>query len=387
MVSASFLGRRIHIVGSVSEDPGVATAQEVESARIFLVALVDALIRRGASFVIPVDAEPLRSGDGLPITFDWLVWEAVYTAREQRPDGARDPFAIAVQHHKTEHQIPERFAEVWDTLRTSDAVQIENVSHWNMGSKRMEAQARWGDVLVTLGGSDGVLFLANLYHDAGKPVVPLNFGLCAPTEGSLKLFDLGLASSEASRLFRASGRNAHAWMNRINHSHRIPIAKRVEDVLEVLEAIERPQAFAVRLLNPNHGDFDAVDTFYQEVAKTFVEDELGYDLVVVDGKQPYEYARIDEEIFRRLHRSSLVIADLTGSRPNCYLELGYALGRGLQTMVTAKAGTEHPFDIATLAAHHWEPEGTQSARINALRQHWAAIEKRPPLVPECPLIR
>ena len=387
MVSFSLPGRRIHIAGSVSKDTGVATAKEVECARQFLASLVDALIRGGASFVIPVDAETPRSGDGLPITFDWLVWEAVYNARNQRPDGARDPFAIAVQHRKTEHQIPERFAEMWDTLRTSDAVQIENVSHWNMGSKRMEAQARWGDVLITLGGSDGVLFLANLYHDAGKPVIPLNFALCAPTEGSLKLFALGLSSSEASRLFRASGRNAHAWMNRINHSPRIPIAKRVEDVLEVLEAIERPKAFAVRLLNPSHDEFDAVDNFYREVVKTLVEEELGYDFVVVDGKQSYEYARIDEEIFRKLHRSSLVIADLTGSRPNCYLELGYALGRGLQTMVTAKAGTQHPFDIATLAAHHWEPGGTQNARIDALREHWTAIENRPPLVPECPLVR
>ena len=109
MVSVSLLGRRIHIAGSVSEDTGVATAEEVECARKFLEALVDALIKRGASFVIPVDAEPLRSNDGLPITFDWLVWEAVYNAWTQRPDCTRAPFAIAVQHHKTEHQIPERF--------------------------------------------------------------------------------------------------------------------------------------------------------------------------------------------------------------------------------------------------------------------------------------
>ena len=216
MVSVPLLGRRMHIAGSVSEDTGVASFEEVQFGRKFLAALVDALIRRGASFVIPVGAEPLRPGDGLPITFDWLIWQSVYDAWTQRPDGARDPFAIAVQHHKTEHQIPEQFTEMWDTLRSSDAVQIENVSHWNMGSKRMEAQARWGDVLITLGGSDGVLFLANIYHDAGKPVVPLNFALCAPTGGSLKLFDLGLSSSEASRLFRASGRNTHAWMNRIN---------------------------------------------------------------------------------------------------------------------------------------------------------------------------
>jgi len=35
-----------------------------------------------------------------------------------------------------------------------------------MNSKRMEAQARWGDILIPVGGSEGALFLANLYHDA-----------------------------------------------------------------------------------------------------------------------------------------------------------------------------------------------------------------------------
>lgn len=383
----SLLGRRIHIAGSVSSDAGVATTEEVVCARTFLTSLIDGLIMRGASFVIPMDTEKTRAGDELPITFDWLVWEAVYNAENQRPEGAKNPFAIGVQHHKTERQIPERFAEMWDTLRTSDAVQIENVSHWNMGSKRMEVQARWGDMLIVLGGSDGVIFLANLYHDAGKPVVPLNFALCSPTDGSLKLFNLGLSSPEASRLFRASGRSAHAWMNRINHTHRTPVSKRVDDVLELLEAIERPKAFVIRLLNTTHDEFEAVETFYEEVVKPFVEDELGYDLVVIDGKQPYEHARIDDEVFQKLHRSSFVIADLTGSRPNCFLELGYALGRSLQTMVTAKAGTKHPFDIATLAAHHWDTDGTQNARIDALREHWTAIEKRPPLVPECHLVR
>ena len=47
-------------------------------------------------------------------------------------------------------------------------MKIENAAHWNMNSKRMEAQARSGDILVTLGGTEGVLYLANLYHDAGR---------------------------------------------------------------------------------------------------------------------------------------------------------------------------------------------------------------------------
>ena len=53
MVPVSLLGRRIHIAGSVSEDTGVATAEEVECARKFLASLVDALIRRGRKFCNP----------------------------------------------------------------------------------------------------------------------------------------------------------------------------------------------------------------------------------------------------------------------------------------------------------------------------------------------
>ncbi len=53
---------------------------------------------------------------------------------------------IAVQHHKSEDQIPPEFVDLWDDLRSNLAfVQIENAAHWNMASKRMEAQARAGD--------------------------------------------------------------------------------------------------------------------------------------------------------------------------------------------------------------------------------------------------
>ena len=117
-----------------------------------------------------------------------------------------------------------------------------------------------------------------------------------------------------------------------------------------------------------------------------VEGELGYKLTVVDGRQAYEYARIDHEIFAKLHRSSVVLADITGMRPNCFLELGYALGRGLPTMLTVKEGSSHPFDIYTLAGLHWNTSGSVANRRRAFREHWAAIRNRPPLVPTEPLI-
>ncbi len=61
-------------------------------------------------------------------------------------------------------------------------------------------------------------------------------------------------------------------------------------------------------------------------------------MMVVDGRQTYEHPRIDQEIFAKLHRNSVVLADITGMRPNCFLELGYALGRGLPTMLMVKDG-------------------------------------------------
>src|SRR5262249_9764489 len=145
-------------------------------------------------------------------------------------------------------------------------------------------------------------------------------------------------------------------------------------------------AFVVRLLDPTHPDFADVQSFFDIVVKPVIENELGYRMVVVDGRQPHDHARLDQEIFAKLRRSSLVLADITGMRPNCFLELGYALGRGLPTMLMVKEGSSQPFDIATFAALHWKTGGSVEDRQRAFREHGAAIQPRPPLVPMEPLI-
>ena len=387
MPRSSLFGRRIHIAGSISCDESVATRDEVQAARELVKGLVLDLIKRGATFVVPVDAEKLRKGDSLPICFDWLIWQTLYDNLARRPSGAPNPLVIAVQHHKNEEQIPPEFEQLWDDLRASDLVHIENVSHWNMNSKRMEAQARWGDILIALGGSDGVLFLANLYHDAGKPVVPLNAAITPPNTGARLIFSrVGLSSLDAQRLFQANDHSAHTWINRISFTSRKPVCKRISAVSDLLEDLENPRAFVVRLLNSKCEDYEDVEAFFREVVQPIVENELGYKMTVIDGSQPYKYARIDQEIFAKLHRSSVVLADITGMRPNCFIELGYALGRGLPTMLMVKEGNQHPFDISTLAALRWETSGTIEDRRQAFRAHWATIQNRPPLVPVEPLI-
>ena len=380
-------GRRIHIAGSAALDPAVASTSDVDQARRLVSTLVPQLIERGATFVVPVDAEPVREGDQRPVCFDWLVWRTLQADLHKRPDGAVNPLAVAVQHHKTEQQIPPQYQALWDDLRGTDLVQIENVSHWNMNSKRMEAQARFGDILIAIGGSEGVQFLANLYHEAGKPVIPLNSPVTEPDRGALKLFARGLSSAEAARLFEVSGTpSAHGWVNRINFSARTSVAECAERILALLEALEPPRAFVIRLLDPKNPDYDDVQEFFDVVVQPIVEDELGYRMIVVDGHQPYEHARIDQDVFVKLHHSRVVVADITGSRPNCFLELGYALGRGLPVMLSLRDGEPHPFDLTTFAALHWPANGDVEERRRGFREHWRAIGSRPPLVPPEPLV-
>jgi len=380
MARSALFGRRVHISGSVSTDPAIASLADVAAARELVAGLVRTLMRAGVNFVVPVDVEPKRR-DGAEICFDWLVWSTMRDSLALRPAGAPGSLAVAVQHHKTEDQIPAEHVALWDELRASPLVTIESAAQWNMASKRMEAQARYGDILITIGGTEGVLYLANLYHAAGKPVVPLNLPVTPENEGSRKLYAFGMTSSNSRHLFRiADGGDSHGWINRIRFPAREAVPDRVRTLVELLESLERPTAFAVRLLADDHSEFAAVQDFFDTVVQPVMEGELGYRLVVIDGHHAYEKARIDEEIFAKLHRASVVVADITGSRPNCFLELGYALGRCLPTIVTARWGSATPFDITTLAGLRWKAEGTAADRRRLFREHWDTVRNRPPLV-------
>lgn len=379
-------GRRIHIAGSVHADPKIASLEAVAEAEALIATLVPRLVKLGANFVIPVDAEKYHA-DGRPICFDWQVWAAVSSSLPQRPVGAPAPMAVAVQHHKSEGQVPEVREALWDGLRSTDHVAIENAAQWDMNIKRMEVAARRGDILLALGGGEGVHYLANLYHEAGKPVVPLNLALTPPDQGARRVFSFGLSGGNARRLFQVrDGAEPHHRLNRLNFQPRRTPVERADDIVELLEALERPRAFVVRLLNPQLPDYVEVDNFFSSVVQPVVEGELGFKLTVVDGRQPFEHARIDQEIFSKLHRSGVVIADITGVRPNCFIELGYALGRGHPTLMTARAGTANPFDTTTIPAHFWDLKGTLADAREAFRTHWKAAIGRPPLVGPDPLI-
>jgi hypothetical protein len=141
----------------------------------------------------------------------------------------------------------------------------------------------------------------------------------------------------------------------------------------------RPRpAFYIRLLDTSHPDHPAVEQFFRDVVD---------DVVVGHGFTPHEMgsgkpqaAFINVEIFEALHRAGLVIVDLTGIRPNCTMELGYALARRRRVVISAKKGTTLPFDEDKLPTFFWEDTGTLAERVGPYRKWFDRYGELPPIV-------
>jgi len=83
-----------------------------------------------------------------------------------------------------------------------------------------------------------------------------------------------------------------------------------------------------------------------------------------------EFAWMNQAIFDSLHHSAVVVVDITGLRPNCFVEMGYAFGNRQRVIFTAKEGTQFPFDVFALEAFLWKDSEDAKAQVDRFRKHW-----------------
>lgn len=350
----SLAGRRVHVTGSAAED---CSAELLAAAHDYVGRLTTHLIEHGAGLVVGAGTEPIGAA-GLPCTFDWTALEKVSAA--PLPAGGWPPSRprrfVAVASQRGLERIPANRTEAWQRCcARTDFELVTAPPGWRMAGIIRERQLSHGDILVVLGGGAGVEHLAELYWRDGKPVVPVWAQLGAFNDdgsgGSRALYEKALGDPGA--LFRlapgAGGDSARLQALRLEaESDQSSLA---EATVRMLEDLMPPSAFYVRLLDSSNRDHAAVEWFFSEVVTPAIS-ERGYTPVQMGLGKP-ESMFMNVEIFRRLHRAGVVLVDLTGMRPNCTMEFGYALGRPRRVVISAQEGTKQIFDSDKLPTHFW----------------------------------
>jgi hypothetical protein len=381
-------GRRVHISGSASFDTGT---QLTGYAHELLSLLVRNVLRDGGGLVVGAGKEPrpaISEGMAPSVVFDWTVLETAANCLSSGnyawPESYGPPL-IVVTSGKSEAEIPAERRSLWNSLLLSHWMRVETIlAGARSGSMLRERQAQYGDILVTLGGGTGVEHLADLYMSRRRPVLPLDIPLGASrndgTGGSERLalksrehpewfikLQKPYVDSENARLASISTQGGTVDVDSISNN-----------LTELLRFLARPYVFYTRLLNHKHEKFNRVEAFFRRVVDPVIT-QLGFDRIdmeVDDTEHPF----INVAVFDDLHYASVVIADVTGERSNCYIELGYALGRPTRVIVTAEEGTTLPFDQNAIPCHFWDISLPSDRSQEAFKDFWRRNVDRPALI-------
>ena len=377
-------GRRIQISGSASAktDAGL-----VDYAHAVVRGLVREILASGGGVVLGAGREPRAADSGPALTFDWTALESVMeclrSGSDEFPPHAGEP-VVVVLSEKGEAEIPEDRRALWNELLATGKVRAESIQPGMRSAALLrQRQADFADILFALGGGSGVEHSAELFLDRRRPVLPMDLDLGASREdgtGGARRFAREARAEPDRFLCLAPGTvPASAQLAALaTRGGATPAADIVEGTARLLRDLELPRAFFVRLLNPAHERFPAVEAFFRNVVDPVVE---AADLRRIEmGTDPSEYAFVNVGIFESLHHAAVAVVDVTGERPNCFIELGYALGRGMRVLVTAQAGTNLPFDQQAIPTHFWSEGSDDAVRRREFADHWEKNINRPPIV-------
>jgi hypothetical protein len=379
------LGRRILIAGSAD----VRTPEtDLLYAHTLISELARSLATNGAGFVVSFGKEPRLEGreDGPSIIFDWTVAESIHSVLrdgQTQSSGPSGKLIATIATEKTFAQIPQHRRELYDALRSESTVSMEFLEPgWGSGAIRRQRQAQLADIMIAISGGEGVEHLAQEFARLGKQVIPLDLDLGASCRdgsgGGPRLFREAL--KESSILFNVRpGESGPELLDRsATRGGAVPTTEVTAAVLRLVDALVPPKAFYVRLLNKDLPDYALVEQFFRDVVDPLVA-ELGLEVLQM-GIGVNEYAWMNQAIFDSLHHSHVAVVDLTGLRNNCFVELGYALGRPQRVILTARKGTSLPFDTNSLETYHWDFGRPVDEIRKELREHWARNINMPPIV-------
>jgi hypothetical protein len=74
---------------------------------------------------------------------------------------------------------------------------------------------------------------------------------------------------------------------------------------------------------------------------------------------------INEQLLKAIDRAPLIFSDLTGERPNCYFETGYALALGKELILSVRSGENVHFDLRDRRMIMWHTAAELAEQLDA----------------------
>jgi nucleoside phosphorylase len=240
-------GKRIHITGSADKDTDPSLLQY---AHDLITEIVKKLLVESATFAIQVGKDPLDNTDSFPIIFDWTVMATVNECLQQdivSVSDSQEHLIFTVATSKTENQIPESRRELWEALHEANAVNLEFLEPgWTSGAMRRVKLAERADILIALGGGEGVEHLASLCMQSNKPVIPIDLKIGSSChDGSGGAFRLAReALVQPLRFLSISdAKTATNLLSRLTtRQGQRPITDVIKALLKLLQTLDEPNS-------------------------------------------------------------------------------------------------------------------------------------------------
>jgi len=204
------------------------------------------------------------------------------------------------------------------------------------------------DVAIFVAGSEGTFFAANWARISGKPIL----GVARFGGAGSQLFQ-----TERERFSKKYSHLVAKEDFDMLNQYTNDVDQLAEDVISLCENLMTSNSvFLVMSFKKEYIDlYDA----YAAVCK-----EFGFKAVRTDQVTSLE--RITPRILDGIRHSAFVIADITEKSLNVFYEIGFADGLSRPVILTAKEGTELPFDIKDTPIVFW-------STVNELKQRLQPI--------------
>lgn len=226
-------------------------------------------------------------------------------------------------------------------VHQSGVIIQSDLPDWNIGGLEPTAPEviRYSDLVILLGGFTGTLQAANWARLSRKPILPFaTFGGTAKDVYTVesRRFDEIYATNIQRLEYEQVLKSVSTDWSKLAQS----------TVTLAAKMVTTPSVFVIM----SFSETGQYKDLYNSIKR--VCEEYEYDAQRVDESNLLK--RIIPEIMRQVRQSAFVVADVTEAKPNVFYELGFADGLGKEVILTAKAGTNLPFDIQDVPVLFWD---------------------------------